>query len=143
MAIRTIRKPEYERLLKLNAERITIGVHANDGAKQHPNLDNGEPITVAEVAAKNELGIGVPRRSWLTDWTNEKLAPGTQLLKNLPLDFAPELAARAEASITDRIRSGDIPPPNAESTVKRKGHDRTLIDTETFVNSVHARVVSK
>jgi hypothetical protein len=55
------------------------------------------------------------------------------------LDFMPELAAAAlkfKAVIKDEINSS-MPPPNAPSTVKRKGHDRTLIDSKALLESIN------
>lgn len=146
MAIRQNRTKEYERLMRLTLERISIGVHEEEGSQVHPNADDGE--TVAEIAYDHEMGTGrtkdgkpIPRRSWLRDWIDTKLEPG-DFLKDLPLDYAPELAQRLEKSITDRVRSGKIPPKNALRTIQEKGHDRTLIgETETFVNAIKAKVI--
>lgn len=138
--IRQSRKAEYDRLMRLTRERVTIGIHAEEGDQEHPNADDGE--TVAEIGYDHEMGIGVARRSWLRDWIDEKLVPG-DFLKDLPVDFAPELASRCEKSITDRVRAGKIPPPNSPARIAEKGHDRTLIDTETMVNAIKAKVVKE
>jgi len=49
---------------------VTVGVHAQEGAAAKEGDDGG--ITVAEVAAIHEFGLGsVPQRSWLRDFVDE------------------------------------------------------------------------
>ena len=138
--IKQLRKPEYDRLLKLNDDRVTVGVHEEEGSKTHPNPDEkGEPITVAEVAANNEFGLGVPQRSWLRGWVDT--TDFQQVIKVTSDDaahLAETIAPQLEASIKARIRTS-IPPPNAPRTIQRKGHGNTLIDTETFINAIKAK----
>ncbi len=43
---------------------VTIGVQGKEALEPHPSGD----LTVGEVAAIHELGLGVPRRSWLISW---------------------------------------------------------------------------
>lgn len=42
-------------------------------------------------------------------------------------------------AIEDRIDSG-VPPPNAPSTIKRKGHGLTLRDTWSYRNNIEIRI---
>lgn len=140
MKLRENRTKEYDRMMRLVGERVSIGIHEEEGSQIHPNATDGE--TVSEIGYDHEMGVGVPRRSWLRDWVDQKLEPG-DFLKDLPLDFAPELARRCEASITERVRSGKIPPPNSPKTIAAKGHDKTLIETETMVNAIKAKVVKQ
>jgi hypothetical protein len=133
---------EYERLLKLDEERVSVtdGVHDEEGSQEHPNANQGE--TVAEIAQDHEFGFGVPQRSWLRAWVDS--TDFKPLIKDLPLEErADTLARRLQDSIQGRIREGKIPPPNSPRTILAKGHDKTLIDTETFVNAVTAKVVKK
>lgn len=58
------------------------------------------------------------------------------------MDFSEEMdraATRLKDALVARIDSG-VPPPNAPSTVKKKGHDHTLIDTGEYKNSIETRV---
>jgi hypothetical protein len=141
--IRIKTSKEYERLLKLNDERISVGVHDAEGSKVHPNAENGE--TVAEIAQDHEFGFGVPQRSWLRAWVDQTdFKPMLKELKEVPAEGRAEtLAQRLQSSIQGRIRDGRIPPKNSPKTIAAKGHDKTLIDTETFVNSVTAKVEKK
>ncbi len=47
-----------------------------------------------------------------------------------------------QTDIQDSIMS-NIPPPNAESTIKQKGSSKTLIDTGLLRNSVHNEVIKE
>ena len=54
------------------------------------------------------------------------------------LDFTEELDAvgqKYKKAIEDRIDSG-VPPPNAPSTIMKKGHDLTLRDTWAYRESI-------
>jgi hypothetical protein len=58
------------------------------------------------------------------------------------LDFSPAFRKAVEgfhAAIIAKIDSG-MPPPNAPSTVKRKGHGRTLIDSGKMRSDLTARI---
>ncbi len=63
----------------------------------------------------------------------------------IDIDFTPELevaARKYKAAIEERIDSG-VPPPNAPSTIMRKGHDLTLRDTWAYRESIEARVTAE
>lgn len=58
------------------------------------------------------------------------------------MDLSQPLTSAAEAlkhAIEECIDSG-VPPPNAPSTIRRKGHGLTLRDTWTYRNSIEIRV---
>lgn len=58
------------------------------------------------------------------------------------MDFSDEMeeaATQLKDALVARIDSG-VPPPNAPSTVKRKGHDHTLIDTGEYKNNIEIKV---
>jgi hypothetical protein len=58
------------------------------------------------------------------------------------MDFSDELEQAADqfkTAIVEFIDSS-MPPPNAPSTIAKKGHGRTLIDSERMRNSVERRV---
>lgn len=58
------------------------------------------------------------------------------------MDFTEEMeraATKFKEVIEDKIDSG-VPPPNAPSTIKKKGHDKTLRDTYDFRNSIETRI---
>lgn len=58
------------------------------------------------------------------------------------MDFSEEMeraALKMKKALEDRIDS-NVPPPNAPSTVKKKGHGHTLIDTGEYRNSIEIKV---
>lgn len=58
------------------------------------------------------------------------------------IDCSEELdraAARLKDALVARIDS-NVPPPNAPATIRKKGHDHTLIDTGEYKNSIEIKV---
>lgn len=124
---------------------VDVGVIGQHAAEAH-----GEGITVAMVAEWAELGIGQPMRSWLRGWIE---ASGPEIEKRLAAETKAVLAGertRAQAlarvgvwavgEIQKRIAAG-IDPPNAESTIDKKGSSTPLIDTGQVRSSITSRVV--
>jgi len=126
-----------------------IGDEARMTAKG--SLGTAEELSVAEVAAMHELGIGVPQRSWLLGWSSEKRSEADKIVqqafKRWAVDVAVPLNNALEgammllvASIRRRIRAG-IAPPLEESTKARKktssgSKDTPLIDTGQLVAAI-------
>ena len=57
-------------------------------------------------------------------------------------DIAESIGMFLENKIREKILSG-VPPPNAESTIKRKGSSHTLVDDGTLLSSVTHTVESE
>jgi hypothetical protein len=106
--------------------------------------------SVAEIAAKHEYGIGVPRRPFMTRAIRGQARD--QIVRIVTADARRFLAGSVRASyvvrragvalvaaIKNEINS-DIPPPNSQETKDRKGSSRTLIDTGVMLNSVRAAI---
>ncbi len=93
---------------------------------------------VAAYGAANEFGINVPERSFIRAWADENEARNIAVLRGIgravvagkfDADTGLERAGLAFAgSMKQRIASG-IGPPNAPSTIARKGDKPPLIDT--------------
>lgn len=69
----TVKDRGFERLkgrLLRRPPTVTVGVHAAEGDKLKEGGED-EGITVAEVAAIHEFGLGVPERSWLRAFVDE------------------------------------------------------------------------
>jgi hypothetical protein len=129
---------------------IAVGVLERDA-----QTEDGA-VTVLDVGTWNEFGTVdpdgrtlVPSRSFIRDWAdgNRKRAQGI-LSKLMKLVIAGELTedaaleqfgAWAKGQIQARIARG-VPPPNAASTVKRKGSSTPLIDTEVLRSSIDYEV---
>lgn len=139
-----------QQLLRQPRRRLRIGVFGAQAARIHPT--NGE--TVGQVAVWMEHGNEtVPARSWLFDWLEENITTITRQLATdtLRVIFGkpPESEKRALEKrggvyvklIVNRIH--DIPaywPPLNAVTIRKKGHDLPLVDTETFIDSIRWEV---
>lgn len=146
----------YNALMRLMGDRelgrITVGVHDADASKPEGE-DSG--VTVGEIAAVHEFGLGVPRRSWLRDWVDgaqdEIRKTITATAAAIVMDpgrreqMLERLALWAKAQIQKRIIAG-IEPELAEETKARKAKsggkskDTPLIFTGQFIGSIDGRV---
>lgn len=128
---------------------ITVGVHGDDGAKQHG--DDG--ITVADVATWMEFGTRtIPQRSFVRAWFDENQTFIADTIRKQfvavvagkrTADVAAERCALAfEGSVKQRI-SRNIPPPLAPATIAAKGSSTALIDKGQLRNAVRSKVEVK
>lgn len=122
---------------------VLVGIQGNKAAQQKEGTD--EPITLVEVAAFNEFGLGVPERSFLrgtfdlmqhqlerlSERLGERVASG-QMDTRQALNIVGHALVNA---IKDRISAG-IEPPNAQSTIDRKGSSIPLIDHGQLRSSI-------
>lgn len=122
--------------------RVEIGILEADGEKAH---DGG--VTVADVATWAEFGTETePERSFIRAWFDEhehqvrddiaKLMRGGKRTADQVLEI---VGLRAVGQIQARIAAG-VPPPNAPSTIARKGSSTPLIDTGQLRSSISHRV---
>lgn len=133
--------------LLLESGALRIGVLENEAAKPHAP-EEGEPdrgITIGELAAIHEFGLGVPRRSFLADWVDERRAEienviirggrSVALGKTSVRQTLEQIGQWAVGSIQSRI-ADNIPPPLAPSTIARKGSSVALIHTGQLRSSI-------
>lgn len=150
---------------------LTVGIHEMEGAaaktvrahkggedadagegadEDDDEEDKSEPLTLLEVAAIHEFGLGVPRRSFIADWADEnrenhyrqllKMAKAIVKGKVASLDQAFErLGNLYVGEVQKRIAQG-IEPPLAQSTIDRKGSSKPLIDTGQLRSSIRYRI---
>lgn len=101
---------------------------------------------VAEYAAYNEFGTkNIPERSFMRSAFDENLSKLTDFVGRLyggVVDgkIEPDVALgllgeQHQNQIKAKVRS-NVPPPNAPSTVRRKGSSKTLIDTRRMSQSI-------
>ena len=124
---------------------VSVGVLEEKGNEQHGDDD----VTVADVATFNEFGLGVPQRSFIREWADENEAElskaqqqiGMAVLKGKvdPDKAADRFGVFAVGNCQQRIIAG-IAPPNAESTVERKGSSTPLIDESILLTSITYKV---
>lgn len=121
---------------------VSVGVHAAEGAEQHKGE---EPVSLLDVAIWNELGIGVPERSFIRAWFDEANGVNRELLRRAlvsvvkgqrTLPQALELVGlKFQGEVQKKIAAG-VPPPNAPSTIAQKGSSTPLIDTGQLRQSI-------
>jgi hypothetical protein len=131
---------------QLGASVVTIGIHEEEGAESHG--DDG--TTVADVAAFNEFGLGVPERSFIRSWADEKENENKDRLRKIgqavvhgyissPTQGLKRFGVLAVGEIQQRISDG-ISPENAESTIKAKGSSKPLIDDGIMRSKITSKV---
>jgi hypothetical protein len=127
------------------ARTLTVGIHeAEAGA---PSGDG--KLTVGEVATINEYGLGVPERSFLRSWADTGAADHKATLRRIgenvikgkgtPEQGLEQAGLKFVGEIQAKI-AGGVPPPNAPSTVARKGSSTPLIDTGQLRSSIRHKV---
>lgn len=140
---------------------VKVGVFAGNTSVREATKKTGASASTAglstvQVAIINEFredvgpgGTG-PARAPLRGTADAKREDWFKLLENAlakvirgktTLRIALELVGlRASADVRNRILSGKIRPPNAPSTIARKGSSLPLVDTAQMVNSYSYQV---
>lgn len=148
----TVKDNGYDALMKRLEDaakkriNVTVGIHEDDGSQQH----SGGGGTIAEVMARHELGLGVPRRSFIGDYVDENEADLKNKLRQIGKAVVQGTVASAEqgldrfgllqvGEVQRRIRDG-IEPELDDSTIERKGSDTPLIDTGEGWSSIRHRI---
>lgn len=126
-------------------------------------LDDGGPgseksktgLTVARIAAIHEFGSGkIPERSFMRSTFAEQRPKYVRAIRGLirdallgkiaPVQTLQTLGLRLASDMKRKITAGDgVPPPNAPSTISRKGSFRTLVDTGRMLAAITWAYVSK
>lgn len=135
-------------------KKIKVGV-LEDSAKGSVPVAGGS-ITMAELAVVHEFGTEdgrIPARSFIGSTFDEQRDNLLTVSKNLVKDclFAKQtvdgaleiLGAQLVEAVKDKINSGDITPPNTESTIERKGSDTPLLDTGALRDAVSYKLSDK
>jgi hypothetical protein len=123
---------------------VTVGWPA--GGPQHA----GSSMTVAEVAAQHEFGTArIPQRSMLRATVEIYEHKYTEALRKIGIGITHGridlkggldlLGTIIKGDVQKRIAAG-IMPPNAPSTIKRKGSSTPLIDTGQMRNALEHEV---
>jgi hypothetical protein len=126
---------------------VTLGVQGEEAKQIHPS----SILTVGEVAAVHELGMGVPARPFLRGWFDKHVGRLNRETARALSDFLAGKVTRNQALIklgyswTEQLRESidknEVPGPAlSPATVKQKGHDTKLLDTATLRNSVTYKV---
>lgn len=130
---------------KLAKLQVTIGLQGPQAAAPHSS-ERGF-ATLAAVGAFSEFGtISAHERSWLRSAILEKqgeiAAMFRKAIKSItegadPIDELAKIGAKVAGFVRDKIRTAKSwAEPLADPTVKRKGHDVPLRDTEKMLENV-------
>jgi hypothetical protein len=139
----------YRRLLASLEEagkgaKLTIGIHAEEGSASEGDA------TLIDVAQWNEFGTEhIPARPSITAWADAKgqdtlreardrMAQAAKAGKST-MQVLDQLAQKSAADIQKMI-AGSIPPPNAQSTIDKKGSSTTLINFGQLRASIRGKV---
>jgi phage gpG-like protein len=139
-----------QRLAGAKGARVVVGVLA-DGPKREHGGDEG-PASLLEVAAIHEFGApagGIPQRSFIRGTVDDKAAEiralqQAQAQRILRGDVdtptaLEQVGVKVAGWVQQRIAQG-IEPPNAASTVERKGSSKPLVDTGQLRSSITSKV---
>lgn len=146
MSVSDTGSPGLTGLLRGLDIEVSVGIHEDKGAEAHGELTN------AELGAIHEFGLGVPQRSFIRGYFDEKEAElqefaDAALARILdgadPLVEAGRMGLRLESGMKERILAR-IPPPLAPSTRARRGEDAVpLVDTSQLIGSIGSKVTVK
>ncbi len=136
----------YKKIIKttrgFDGLQIVVGLQGEEGGAIHPDSE----ITTAGIGTIQEFGLGVPERSFLRSTFDENVPKWTRQMEDIAgkvydgseasaLRAAGILGEVASSDVKEKIASG-VPPPNAPSTIARKGSATTLIDLGLMRQSV-------
>jgi hypothetical protein len=138
----------YRRFLRnfsgIGTKQVLVGVRSKEGAL----VPEGGDLNLAEIAAVNEFGSDdghVPERSYLRSTMLEKESEYVDEVGKIVLAAIQgrqsvdqglgRLGLRAVRDVQATMRDLDT-PPNAPSTIARKGADNPLIDTGRLRQSI-------
>lgn len=143
------------RVSKSSTTGVRVGVIGSEAEKTHPLRGATTGITIGEVAMLNELGslvAGVPQRSWLKSTFDRSHG----LLNYLMNQAAVKVVFHGQSAAAALRQAGfgmvkevlatidrGVLPEQAQATIDKKGHDRTLIDTGTFRDSIGTDIVQR
>lgn len=143
----------YDALIKrmVDAQQrrtVTVGVHETEGSAPEGDGD----ITVAEVGAIHELGLGgQEERSFIRAYVDENEQSVNDSLRKIgqaivkgtvpSVDIGLErFGLMAVGGMQKRISDGGVTPPDKPATIARKGSSTTLIDTGVLRSSITHKV---
>lgn len=139
-----------QQILELKRRVIHVGVLGDKGSE----AAQGEPsLTVADVATYNEFGTATtPERPIIRGYVDEKKAEVTDLVSRMGKAVVSgkitakvgleALGLKLVAGMQERMSNG-IAPPNAPSTIARKGSSTPTIDSGQLRSSLASRVVAR
>lgn len=134
-----------KRLFAGDKPTVAVGIFEKEGA-----ATTGDGTTIIEVATWQEFGTEeIPERSFLRAWFDENIDKAGEALRRLMVSVVQGKRTKEQAlelfgawlqgQIQARISAG-ISPPNAESTIAKKGSSTPLIDKGQLRSSITFKV---
>jgi hypothetical protein len=132
--------------------RERLGVKAGI-LSDEAGIEEGLDASILDIAIFNEFGtVHIPERPFLRSTFDAKREVFYRLAFALmrkvtadkldAVDMLALVGERMVAEIKNTItRGAGVPPPNAPSTIERKGSSRPLVDTGQLLNSITYEVV--
>lgn len=133
-----------DRIFKMGKPQILVGILEGTQTDE-------DGMTVIEVATINEFGLGgVPERSFLRAWFDENEVRAQEAMRRLLVSVVEGKRTKEAAletfglwvqgEIQARIAAG-IDPPNAESTVAKKGSSTPLVNRGVMRSAISFKVI--
>lgn len=141
-------KAMTERLSKASfGATLTVGINEAEGEKEHEGTD----LTIADIGEIHEFGLGVPRRSFIADWSDEREEEHRAQIRKVAQAVVrgkipswevglARLGVLYVAEVQKRISDG-IGPPLAQVTIDRKGSSTPLIDIGILRSSITFKII--
>lgn len=131
-------------------KHVTVGIHEDAGLHPDSGMTNaslGATLHFGAEITKNGHTITIPPRPWLDvgveSGTQEYLREISDCLaKGMPLDVILERIGLEAAAAVQEYMTNLSEPPNAPSTIAKKGSNNPLIDTGELRQSVTSVVSS-
>ena len=137
---------KLQEMLKVLAEKeVRVGFQAGKATEE-------DGTDICDIAAWNELGtVHIPARPFLRQSVDDNVSKINSFLQSKKKDLMRGVSAEQVLKeigifqkdlIQEKITEGNF-TPNAESTVKKKGSSKPLIDTGRMRQSVNYEIKSK
>ena len=137
---------KLQKMLKELAEKeVRVGFQAGKATEE-------DGTDICDIAAWNELGtVHIPARPFLRQSVDDNVSKINSFLQSKKKDLVRGVSAEQVLKeigifqkdlIQEKITEGNF-IPNAESTVKKKGSSKPLIDTGRMRQSVNYEIKSK
>lgn len=137
---------KLQEMLKVLAEKeVRVGFQAGKATEE-------DGTDICDIAAWNELGtVHIPARPFLRQSVDDNVSKINSFMQSKKKDLVRGVSAEQVLKeigifqkdlIQEKITEGNF-TPNAESTVKKKGSSKPLIDTGRMRQSVNYEIKSK
>lgn len=140
------------RVFGFGKPQITVGIHADQGSQPKEVREGSESsglMSLIKIATIHEFGLGQKERSFIRAWFDENQGKCREQMgimmqsvisgKRTKEQILELLGARWKGEIQKRISAG-LSPDILESTKKRKGSDKPLIDTGQLRSAIDYKV---